>query len=213
MIEHAMNICRSNAKCAVAYHYCNFRDNLQSDCSDFMASLVDQLQSQASSISPTLRQLYEDRDRDQQASRNVELLTEALRELVSSFKKVFLYVDALDEFDDRHIDDLMLLLSSIKKWGIPSLHMLITSQCHQLSIRAPLEALAPPGDRLDLVSSVNGHQGDICRHIRLTLDESPKFYQRWAEDKNGLLSDIQETLARRSDGSYVESLHRFRTEC
>lgn len=204
MIEHGLNICRSDVGCAVAYHYCNFQDNPQLECGDFVASLVDQLHDQAFSISPTLKFLYEARDKDRQASRNVELLMKALRELVSSFREVYLYVDALDEFDGRHIDDLMVLLSSIRKWGVPSLRMLVTSQYHQVSIRAPLESLTLPSDRLDLLSAAaHGHQDDIRSHIRLTFDESPKFRQRWAENKYDVLSEMEDTLARRSDGSYV----------
>lgn len=196
-----MNIRRTNMEGAVVYHYCNFQDSPQPLCGDFIASLVDQLQSQATLISPSLAKLYETRDRDDQASRSVELLMGPLKELTMTFKDVYLLVDALDEFDNEYIDDLTELISSIYQWSIPSLHTFITSQFQQLGIRVPLETLTEPENRLNLAGSSNNNESDIRVHIRSSLRESPKFNQRWAASRHNVLSEIEETLIYKSDGS------------
>lgn len=165
IIEHVMEICRNEAKCGLAYHYCSFQDHPQLLCGDIMASLVDQLQSQISYIPPSLKELQQGRSRDQRASRSADRLMEPLRELISSFTEVYIFIDALDEFDNSHISDLMRLRSSIKKWSNPSLHVLVTSQFHHLSIRESLRVLTNPEDRLDIAADL-WNEADIRDHIR-----------------------------------------------
>lgn len=209
MLEHVLNVCRHDTQCATAYHYCNFRDNSQLHCGDLIASFVDQMLRQASFVPETLEQLYDGRNRDPHASRCTELLMEPLKELMSSFKEVFLLVDALDEFAGSETEELMDILSTIMEWGVPSLHVLVTSQFHRIDIRAPLETLAPPNYRLDLAKASLHIQDDIRTHINKSLEESPKFCQRWVGDTGYILLEIEDALSKKSEGSYVNPYTSF----
>lgn len=200
IIEHTLKQFQGEAESVIIYHYCSFQDHPQLLSGDVLASLVDQLQRRATSISPCLRHMYEERNRDHRASRSADLLMEPLRELISSFEETCLFVDALDELDSNHINDLLKLLSSIKKWAIPSLHVFVTSQFHHLSIRESLETLTDPNDRIDLATGLS-NEADIRNHVHSTLVESPQFSRRWSGSKNHILAEIETALAEKSDSS------------
>lgn len=135
-MQHLIEQCHESPKRAVIYWYCDFRDTPPPSLEEVVASLVDQLVSQATYLSPTLYNAYDSRARDPLSARSLDVLETSLRELLGSFDDVYLCVDALDEVQaSQHF---MSQIMSIHKHGTQSLHMLLTSQTSNLALAKTL---------------------------------------------------------------------------
>jgi hypothetical protein len=119
-----------------------------------------------------------------------------MEQSVASRKAVYLFIDALDEFRSTDIDQLLTLLMSIKSWNLPSMHVLVTSQCHKITIRSSLEMLTGIQSRLDLGRF---NRADIRTYIQRCL-RMPPLYSRWRED-HSVFAEMEHALVNRSDGS------------
>lgn len=198
MLQHTIDECEESPDVGIAYWYCDFRDNPQPSPSDVLASVVDQLVSQASSLSPTLCKAYEARDRDPLGARSLTLLRKAILELGSSFTSLFLFVDALDEFPATHIETLLDQLISLCSEDVLPLHMMFTSQQHKPIITRSLSAIVDERHRLELEVVV---QADIRAHIRETIKESTGLEDRWGTHRPQVLQQIEFALTTQCNGS------------
>lgn len=124
-------------------------------------------------------------------------LLEAGKESSESLNAVYICIDALDEFPLGELPMLLDTIKAVQAWNLPSIHMLTTSQLHNLTIRSTLEALADAGSCVDIQDNT---EDDMLTYIRSHLSD-PQFSERWSGDKAFVLSDIEKTLYRKSDGS------------
>jgi hypothetical protein len=163
-----------------------------------LASILDQLVRQATVLPRSLVTLYTDPTQDLKTRRSWAFLQEPIKELVSSFAHVYLFIDALDEFPDSELQDLMKMLSTIHSYNAPSFHLLTTSQSQSHVISVSLKNALDLEFKLNLEALI---EGDIYAHIHQSLRSSDLFQARWLKQKPYVIEHIEDKLKKESDRS------------
>jgi hypothetical protein len=199
LVEQARDVCQSDPGSAVAFWYCEVIDNLEPDPVDVLASIIDQLLRAASTIPAGLAKTFDNRRDDQPVPRPQTMVMEALKQLISGFSSVYLFIDALDKFPKAKVSSLVTQILAVYQLQLPQLHILVTSRADSMSLISPFQ-----GDYYDAleVSLESEIRVDINRHIRSCLQEDPAFRNRW-QDNPDLLAKIEKTLTYGASNSQV----------
>jgi hypothetical protein len=115
-------ICRfgDNDTVGIAYVYCNFRRTHGQQAEDLVASLLKQLSQGQSTLSESVKSLY-DTHRSRRTRPSADELLSALRSVAAAYLKAFIIVDALDECqttDDCRRRFLTEMLSLAAQFGV-----------------------------------------------------------------------------------------------
>jgi Cdc6-like AAA superfamily ATPase len=94
VIEHLNNQYYNNPNIGIAYIYCNFRRSEEQKLDDLLASILKQLSETLPSLPKAVRELYE---RYKTKRPSTDELLRALQSLATSYARVFVVVDGLDE--------------------------------------------------------------------------------------------------------------------
>lgn len=197
MIDHQLSRCQDDPSAAVIYFYCDFRDSPQPRMGDLLASLLHQLLGKPASAPPALLRAHQDGDWGSQLCRSSQPLSIAVKQSSASLDNVYVFIDALDEFPSDEADKLVGLLSSMRSWNLPSMHVLVTSQFHGLTIRSSLQALTSVLTRLDLGAFI---RSDIRTYVQHCLQRAP-FCHRWDKEDSNIVDKMEHELVGKSDGS------------
>jgi hypothetical protein len=154
--------------------------------------VVAQLCSQICVLPAQLKELYDSYSFGTQRATLIEL-QEILSNVVGAFGSVFIITDALDEGPtSRERAELLAMISALKSWSLPRLHLFVTSRREPdieeaLLPLLTIPAIAVEGSHVDL---------DIECHILWCLENSPKL-KRWSPH---LQSEIMKTLLAGANG-------------
>ena len=111
----------------IGFFYYTFNDNSKQDSSSMIRALLLQLSNQLQDGHADLMRLYTSHKAAGMPS-TIELL-EYLRRLVQRFRHVYFFLDALDESPRTGPREFVLdSLEIMQKWGVPSLHLFVTSR-------------------------------------------------------------------------------------
>ena len=94
MVEELTTRFHNNKSIGIAYLYCNFRRQDEQRVGHLLASLLKQLIQGRSSLPDTIESLYNSHKRTRPPA---DQISKALQSIISSFSKVFIIIDALDE--------------------------------------------------------------------------------------------------------------------
>ena len=87
---------QTDSSIGIAYLYCNFKRSYEQKLEDLLLSLLKQLAQGRSLIPDDVRLLY-DRLKCQRTRPSTDEISKALYSVISSFSRVFIIIDALDE--------------------------------------------------------------------------------------------------------------------
>jgi hypothetical protein len=87
---------QNDSSICIAYLYCNFRRKDEQRAQDLLASLLKQLSQERSSLPDSVKALY-DRHRDKRTRPSFEEISRDLYSVATTYLRVFIIVDALDE--------------------------------------------------------------------------------------------------------------------
>ncbi|CAI4214952.1 unnamed protein product [Parascedosporium putredinis] len=96
VVEHLISQYRSDPAVGIAYVYCNYKQHNEQKLEDLLSSLLKQLIEPQLSLPKEVTELYE-RHKEKRSQPSAEELLATLRLVTSSFARVFVLVDALDE--------------------------------------------------------------------------------------------------------------------
>jgi Cdc6-like AAA superfamily ATPase len=111
VVDYLSTKFENNSSVCIAFLYCNFQRQQEQKLADLLASLLKQLVQQRPSIPENVKSLYE----RHKGKRTYPLFDEILKELdsvIQLYSKVFIIIDALDEYQTL-VDDRRLFLHSI----------------------------------------------------------------------------------------------------
>ncbi|KAJ7499509.1 hypothetical protein FB451DRAFT_1205699 [Mycena latifolia] len=165
----------------VAAIYLNHKETDANSPSMLSASLWRQLVVKKS-ISSTLHQLYNNHrePRTRPTEKDDDTI---LRSIISEYSRVFILVDALDEYPERQRDALLRRISALGTTvNIKIDHIFPDSTLDILEVRA------------------TGH--DIRRHIDAQISQSSQF-SKLLKTRPGLREEIEAEVAQRSDGMFL----------
>ncbi|ETS80402.1 hypothetical protein PFICI_07931 [Pestalotiopsis fici W106-1] len=201
-IQHTYRHRRSNPQIGIAFFFFTFNDEDKQATSALLRALVSQLSTQAVKSTHLARL----RDSYRQAAPPDEALLGCLRQLIGTFQDVYILIDALDESPrDKHREAVLQLLTDIRAWQEPRLHLLVTSR-DEVDIRDELDL--DPSLIIEMRNSEVDQ--DITAFIRQTLQDKRKF-AKWKKHHN----TIQDALTQRANGMFrwVECQFRSLARC
>lgn len=102
---------------------------------------------------------------------SVGVFLQALRRFLERFQDSYILLDALDECPrDYEREDVLKVIQVIRDWGLPSVHLLVTSR-DQDDIR---RSLKPLNDH-EISLRNSGTNKDIANFVSYQLDNDPKL--------------------------------------
>ncbi|KAJ7453168.1 hypothetical protein FB451DRAFT_1565720 [Mycena latifolia] len=141
-------------------------------------------------IAPSLSQLYQKR-REQRTRPSLGEVDSLLWSIISEFSKVFIIVDAVDEYPEQHRHILLRHLSSLTVGS--TVKLMLTSRPHVNINRVigNLETL-----------EIRATEDDIRRHVDAEILKSSRL-SKHTENRPDLREEIDEVIVRRSDGMFL----------
>ena len=124
----------------VACVYCDFQDQERQTATNMIGALTKQLVNALNVVPTEIEEAYKRAGREVggrglQGSETVKLLQEALAPL----ERTFICIDALDEFPDKHLSELLTSLHTVSQ-ASPGVRLFITGRPH---IRSAVEKYLP----------------------------------------------------------------------
>ncbi|KAK1848381.1 ankyrin repeat protein [Colletotrichum chrysophilum] len=163
----------------VAIFYFAFDDTSKQDVSALLRALILQLSGEQSNNkqqsndfrSSLLSRLY---DSYRNSTPRNQVLLDCLRRLCRSFKHTYIMIDALYESPrDKHRQDVLDVLTTMRGWGEPTIHLLVTSR-DEVDIR---DTLDPSRDESIAVRNEASNK-DIALYITQGLRDKPQL-RKW----------------------------------
>ena len=191
-IQSVLRHRKSDSRIGIAFFYFTFNDESKRDESGMLRALLLQLSTQLRDGHADLVRLYNSYQTSTAPSR---VLIEHLRFLIERFNHVYIMLDALDESPrDGPRGHVLDALETMRGWALQGLHLFVTSRderdIHEFFDLSTTQKVAMQNARIDQ---------DIANFIsgRLNTDRN---LQKWRKHRD----KIQETLARRAKGVYVD---------
>lgn len=178
----------NKAQAAVAYYYFNFQTKEEQQFVNLLRSIVLQLACQCPALPTSVGNLEWEFKRSSPTF-SVEYLTSIFRELFSSFRDVYVVVDALDECEQT--DEALRWIQDVVQNKDGKLHLAVSSRQDQ-RFRNALEPYA--------MSTINLNEStfvmDIQLYIRARLSADPRM-QKWPPN---VRDDVERSLLANAGG-------------
>ncbi len=171
---------------AVTCLFCNYRDRVAQTAEIFMANLLKQVIQQKTTISPELKDLYNEREKHRPTFAELARL---FSHEISRFSKTFVLIDALDETSE-HEDIRRLLLSELQTQPI---NLLVTSR-YEKSIEQRLEK----AEHLEIRATA----ADVQTYVEARIP-SEHLLARHIKADPALEETIIDGIVEKSQGMYV----------
>ncbi|KAJ7481671.1 ankyrin repeat-containing domain protein [Mycena latifolia] len=169
--------------------YLNYKETEAQSPSNLLAGLWRQLVFDRP-ISQAVHQLYA-KHREQRTRPSLEEVDAILCSTISELSKVFIVVDALDEYPEQQRSILLGHLSSLTTGSTVSL--MLTSRPH-ININYVAEILQ--------ILEIRATEEDIRRYIDAAVLKSSRL-SKHIENNSSLREEIEEIIVRRSDGMFL----------
>ncbi|KAJ7706722.1 ankyrin repeat-containing domain protein [Mycena rosella] len=180
---------RAEQNTSVAVLYLNHKENEAQTPSNLLAGLWRQLVFEKP-ISPVVDQLYA-KHREQRTRPSLEHTYSILCAIIAEHSRVFIVVDALDEYPEELRDILLPRLSNLG----PTVNLMFTSRPH---IRIDNVVTNTIVETLEIRAT----EDDIRRHIAAQIRKSSRL-SKHVKNCPGLGEEIETVIVRRSDGMFL----------
>jgi hypothetical protein len=160
VVDHLRGRVQDNKTC-VACIYLNHKETSIHTAPNLLASLWKQLVL-GKPIPPKVAQLYENH-LNRSTKPSLDEILQILQSAIAVYSKVYLLVDALDEYPEPQRNILLEYLSTING---PTVNLMLTSRPHI--------ALHPFFPKLDILE-IRATEDDICRYIDMHVLKSPRL--------------------------------------
>ncbi|KAF5974131.1 ankyrin repeat domain-containing protein [Fusarium coicis] len=190
IIDHLQNQYQPE-NVGVAYIYCNFSRQGDQTPKALLASLLRQTVQRKGQIDTQVTRLYETRD-SAESSLSREAVIELLGSSISSYRRVFIVVDAIDELDtSRGYRDIFLQsLSTISARFVGKVSLFVTSR-----IIPDIARSLQSSTSLEIKAS----ETDISKFTQGQMSLLPSFVTR----RPDLQTEISETIVTTTQGMFL----------
>jgi len=111
VVDHLCSKYQTNFSVGIAYLYCNFRQKHEQKAQDLLTSLLKQLSQERSTLPDSVKSLY-DKHKEKRTRPSLDEISRTLQSVVSTYTRVIIIVDALDECQVSD-DSRAILLSEL----------------------------------------------------------------------------------------------------
>ncbi|KAM6532709.1 hypothetical protein FALCPG4_005760 [Fusarium falciforme] len=164
IIDECLQRNADNPRKALAYFFCTYRDEITQEPTSILSSLCSQLARQGENAFEILKEYHDEltSERQLQAATSKKLI-QVLRRMCSSFDRVYLIVDGLDECAQQVEDCVESLAALLPSPQDETLNLALLSR-DEISIREIV------GDQFQNVE-IEAHTEDIDRYVAHELDQ------------------------------------------
>ncbi|KAL3472480.1 hypothetical protein BJX99DRAFT_272889 [Aspergillus californicus] len=116
-VDHLRKTFRDDSDVQIGYLFCSYQPSFQQTILDFQLSLLRQLAVRGSTVLRDIQHMHEIHVRDQTRPDSNEIESQLLR-AARSFRRVFVVIDALDEYcssDPGQLENLLAILFALQK--------------------------------------------------------------------------------------------------
>ncbi|KAJ7453166.1 hypothetical protein FB451DRAFT_1565719 [Mycena latifolia] len=188
VVDHLRTTLESRS-IGIAVMYLSHQETEVQSLSNLLAGLWRQLVV-GKPIAPYLSQLYQ-KHHEQRTRPSIGEVDTLLWSIISEFSKVFIVVDAVDEYPEQHRHILLRHLSSLTEGS--TVKLMLTSRPH-LNIKQVIGNL----ETLEIFAT----EDDIRRHVDAEILKSSHL-SKHIENRPDLREEIHEVIVRRSDGMFL----------
>ncbi len=175
---------------AVAFIYCNYKYQNEQSVINLVSALVVQLAQQKYSLWNVIKDIY-DRHFTEKTRPTIKEMLNALQSAVSSFAKVYIVVDALDECQEANNtrNDLLGSLGVLAD----TVGLMITSRPN---IR--IEDNFPDREKLEIAAK----NEDVSKYLETRISQTPRL-TRVVKSDTTLQTKIKDAITQNVKGMYV----------
>ena len=183
IVHHLQLRLSHSEKLGVIFLYCNYKDSDKQTIRNMVANILHQLALQNLSISTTLEAMY-DQHKHRGSLPMLSELLDHLRSASAEFETLFVVVDALDEYAQESLDDLL-----------SSLHTMSPIACYFFTSRPNIQLALK--DMVHL--KIQAHATDIEDYLTGRIEESKTLSSLVRKDST-LKVRIVETVIEKAKG-------------
>ena len=181
-----------NGNTAVAYVYCNRREESKTDSTKLLGSILQQLCQQTSRLDPALVKAFKDTASRKHDGPGLHRITELIPSVVSQFRESFLVVDGLDECLDRErISEVLRSFADPTRTN--TIKVIVFSRPDYPEFEQAFEGC--PQIRVDM----GANDDDIRKFISSTVSRNSPVLNRDAD----LLEFVERVLYSKADGMFL----------
>ncbi|PYH66772.1 uncharacterized protein BO88DRAFT_392289 [Aspergillus vadensis CBS 113365] len=189
VIKHLEEKCEHDRSVGLAYIYCNFRRHHEQSVDNILASLIKQLCQRMSSLPGDIKTLYA-QHKKLQTRPELDELFESLSVLLGHFSRIFIVVDALDEYSSRD-EALRRLLSELFRLQSNSTVSIFATSRHSPVIQSAFDGC--------LQQEISAAAEDVEAYLRDHMSD----LSRVVLGNNKLQDEIVEAIIKTVDGMFL----------
>jgi hypothetical protein len=189
VVEHLNAKFQNDTSIGIAYLYCNFKRQQEQKPADLLSSLLKQLVQEKSSVPESVKSLYE-RHKNKGSRPSLEEILKSLHSIATDYSRVFILIDALDEFQISNADRKKFLLEVFKLQNKTGTNIFATS-------RFIPEIMKEFEGSISL--EIRARHEDVQRYLDAHMFELPLCVSR----NRALQDTIKAEIIKAVDGMYV----------
>ena len=189
VVEHLNAKFQNDTSIGIAYLYCNFKRQQEQKPADLLSSLLKQLVQEKSSVPESVKSLYE-RHKNKGSRPSLEEILKSLHSIATDYSRVFILIDALDEFQISNVDRKKFLLEVFKLQNKTGTNIFATS-------RFIPEIMKEFEGSISL--EIRARHEDVQRYLDAHMFELPLCVSR----NRALQDTIKAEVIKAVDGMYV----------
>jgi hypothetical protein len=191
VVDHLSVKFENDASIGTAYIYCSYKEQQKQKPEDLLSSLLKQLAQQQPAMPTSVEHLFT-RHEAKRTRPLLEEIIEALDSTIRLYSKVFVVIDALDEYYESKGDGDNGLLSAVSNLqNQTSLHLFATSRYVE-KITSRFQGCR--------VKEIRAQDVDVLRYVNARM---PQLLQSQISKHPEVQDTIRETIAKTAGGMYV----------
>ncbi|KAI9773772.1 MAG: hypothetical protein M1839_002005 [Geoglossum umbratile] len=190
VVDYLSTKFENDTSIGIAFLYCNFQRQQEQKLEDLLTSLLKQLVQQRPSIPKNVKSLYE-RHKEKRTRPSIDEILKGLDFVVRSYSKVFIIIDALDEYQ-ASVDDRCRFLHSIFNLQAHAHVNIFTTSRFILEIEQQFEKCK----RIE----IRAQHGDILRYLNRRI---PQLLRSKISEYHDLQDLIRKEVVKAVDGMFL----------
>jgi Cdc6-like AAA superfamily ATPase len=190
IVEHLNTKFENDASIGIAYLYCNFQRQQEQNPTDMLASLLKQLIQEQHSVPESVKSLYERHQKQKRKRPSLEEISKILHSVVADYSRVFILIDALDEYQTSNGVRRKFLSEIFNLQVKTGVNLFTTSRFIPEIIREFEESIS---------LEIRASSEDVQRYLDGHMSQLPVFVLRSLD----LQEEIRTTITKAVDGMYM----------
>ena len=193
VVDHLNTNFGNDAGVGIAYIYCSYQSQQKQEPEDLLMSLLKQLTQRRPSVPENVKSLYK-HHKDKQTRPSFNEIVKTLHSTIQLYSRVFIIIDALDEYHASNNEGLNRLLSEVFS---------IQDQT-EVNLFATSRSISEVTSQFDgcICKEIRAQDNDILRYVNGRI---PKLLRSHISKYPQVQDTIRSDILRAVDGMYVHT--------